>query len=378
MRILQIHTHYRQPGGEDAVVTAESRLLRSAGHVVTEWRNRNPEQPVATIAALAVGAWNRSTAARFAIETHGNHDVAHVHNTWFATTPSVLGELERRSTPIVMTLHNYRLTCANALLLRNGSPCELCIGSHPWHAVRHACYRGSRAQSLFAAGAIAANRRSGAWERVDRFLALTGFARQKMIEAGLDPSRIVVKPNFVADPGVRPAPPSASNRVLFVGRLAPEKGVRTLVDAWNTSDTGDLELTIAGDGPLAAELAGVAGVGVHLVGRLDTDEVRRLMLDSRALVFPSEWYEGMPMTMLEALAAGLPVLASELGSMTEIVSPLGRSWLTPPADVSALGRALRGLATADVDAAGARARGLWRDHYSPEVALDALLDAYRF
>ncbi len=378
MRILQIHTHYRQPGGEDAVVAAESELLRRAGHEVVEWRNRNPDRPAATIGALAVGAWNRSTAARFAEETVGEHDVAHVHNTWFATTPSILADLERRGTPIVMTLHNYRLTCANALLLRDGAPCELCIGSHPWHAVRHACYRGSRAQSLFAAGAIAGNRRTGAWDRVDRFLALTEFARRTMAEAGLPQDKLVVKPNFVADPGPRAAPPSSSGRVLFVGRLAPEKGVRTLVEAWNAADTGDLELTIAGDGPLTAELADIAGAGVHVVGRVDADEVRRLMLDSRALVFPSQWYEGMPMTMLEALAAGLPILASDLGSMTEIVAPLGPSWLTAPGDIGGLAEALRGLATADVDGAGALARELWATRYSPDVALGALLAAYRF
>lgn len=378
MRILQIHTHYRQAGGEDAVVDAESELLRRAGHDVVEWRNRNPERTAAALGALAVGGWNRSTAVRFADETAGSHDVAHVHNTWFATTPSILVDLERRGIPTVMTLHNYRLTCANALLLREGSPCELCVGSHPWHAVRHACYRGSRAQSLFAAGAIAANRRTGAWDRIDRFLALTEFAKQKMVQAGLAESKLVVKPNFVADPGNRSAPPSSSGRVLFVGRLAPEKGVRTLVDAWNAADTGDLELTIAGDGPLTAELADAAGDGVHLVGRIDAGDVRRLMLDSRALVFPSEWYEGMPMTMLEALAAGLPILASDLGSMTEIVSPLGPSWLTPPGDSRSLGDALRGLATADVDDAGVKARRLWELHYSPETALEGLLAAYRF
>lgn len=378
MRILQIHTHYRQAGGEDAVVAAEAKLLRRAGHDVVEWRNRNPVQPAATIATLAVGAWNRSAAARIAAETPGEHDVAHVHNTWFATTPSVLAELERRSTPIVMTLHNYRLTCANALLLRDGSPCELCVGSHPWHAVRHACYRGSRAQSLFAAGAIAANRRTGAWDRVDRFLALTEFARAKMAEAGLPDEKLVVKPNFVDDPGPRPAPPSSSGRVLFVGRLAPEKGVGTLIEAWAAADTGDLELTIAGDGPLAARLADAAPAGVHLVGRVDAAEVRRLMLESRALVFPSEWYEGMPMTMLEALAAGLPILASDLGSMTEIVEPLGPPWLTTPGNVGALADSLESLAAANVDEAGARARDSWATRYSPDVALEALLDAYRF
>lgn len=378
MRILQIHTHYRQPGGEDAVVAAEAALLRSTGHDVVEWRNANPSSTTEAVRMLTTSAWNRSTARRFATETAGTFDVAHVHNTWFATTPSILPDLVDREIPVVMTLHNYRLTCANALLLRDGAPCELCVGTHPWNAVRYRCYRDSTAESLLAATAIALNRRRGAWDRVDRFLALTDFARDTMVRAGLPAEKVVVKPNFVEDPGTRPAAPSASNRILFVGRLAPEKGPGTLLEAWQALGETDLELAVAGDGPMHDELAARQVPGVTMLGRQDGSEIRRLMLESRALVFPSEWYEGMPITLLEAMAAGLPILASDLGSMTEMVGALGEKWLTTAGDADAWAAAIGGLAAADVDAAGSAARTTWESRYSPTVALTGLLDAYRF
>lgn len=314
MRILQIHTHYRYEGGEDAVVAADTRLLRAAGHQVVEWRNSNPSSKRDAVAALATSSWNRRTARRFAEAIDGHFDVAHVHNTWFATSPSILTELTKRAIPVVMTLHNYRLTCANALLLRDDSPCELCVGSQPWNAVRYKCYRDSRVQSTFAAAAIAINRRRGTWtDHVARFLALTEFAKATMVRAGLPADKIIVKPNFVEDPGPRAHSPANSNRVIFVGRLSSEKGVGTLVEAWRRVRPDGLELAIAGSGPLEGEMRAPRGEGIKILGRLDHNEVRNLMLSSRALVFPSEWYEGMLITLLEAMAAGLPILASDLG-----------------------------------------------------------------
>lgn len=180
------------------------------------------------------------------------------------------------------------------------------------------------------------------------------------------------------DPGTRPAAPSASNRILFVGRLAPEKGPGTLLEAWQALGETDLELAVAGDGPMHDELAARQVPGVTMLGRQDGSEIRRLMLESRALVFPSEWYEGMPITLLEAMAAGLPILASDLGSMTEMVGALGEKWLTTAGDAGAWAAAIGRLAGADVDAAGSAARTTWESRYSPTVALTGLLDAYRF
>ena len=280
--------------------------------------------------------------------------------------------------PTVLTLHNYRLVCANSMLLRDGKPCELCVASgNPWYAVRYRCYRDSAVQSAAAAATIAINRRRQTWQKdVDLFLALTDFARRKMIEGGLPEQRIRVKPNFVSDPGRRTLSTAESDLILFVGRLAPEKGPDVLVEAWQRANLEGLRLEIIGDGDMRETLAGRPGVALR--GQLDGDQVRKLMLRARALVLPSIWYEGLSMVMLEALGAGLPVLASALGAMPDVLHTLGESWLVDPGDPEALADRLQGLRDNDlVGQAGVGARALYDSRYSPPVGLAGLEDAYR-
>jgi len=381
LRILQIHTHYREPGGEDAVVRAERDLLHSAGHDVVAWRRRNPDGAVAASLSLLAAPWNPVQARRVArAADDAAADAIHVHNLWFATSPAALRAVRRTTdAPLVMTLHNYRITCANGLLQRDGAPCEICVGATPWPAVRYRCYRESRPKSAVAAATIALNRRLDTWGgNVDRFLALTEFARGRMVAAGLPSDKVIVKPNFVPDPGARPHPPSHSGDVLFVGRLSPEKGISTLLEAWRRAAPSDLRLVVVGGGPLEADLRAACPPGVELRGAVPAAEVRRLMMSARALLFPSEWYEGMPMTLLEAFAAGLPAMASDLGAMHEMVAPLGEEWLVPAAGPDAWGDALgRVQDGAAVDHAGGVARDLWQMRYSPPRNLELLLDAYR-
>lgn len=381
MRVLQVHTEYREAGGEDAVVASEAALLRAGGHEVIQWTNQNPGGGVATITALLQSPANRGAAKAVAIAARrAQPDAVHVHNTWYATSPAVFGALQQAvAGPVVMTLHNYRLTCANGLLLRDGVPCELCVGSGPWNAVRFGCYRDSRPLSAAAAATISINRRRRSWaDGVDRFLALTEFAKGRMEAAGLPVAKLEVKPNFVPDPGTRKVAAAESHRVLFVGRVASEKGVGTLLEAWAAAAPPGLELVVAGDGPQFAELQSRAVPGVTLLGRVDRTEVQRLMFESRALVFPSEWYEGMPMTLLEAFSSGLPVMGSNLGSMTEMLEPFGSRWLAAPGSVDSWAEALANLTEdAAVADASAIARRLWEDNYGPERALANLEHSYR-
>lgn len=381
MRVLQVHTEYREAGGEDAVVAAEAGLLRAGGHEVIQWTNQNPAGGAAALRALLLSPANRAAAK--AVEQAARReqpDAVHVHNTWYATSPAVFRALQEAvSGPIVMTLHNYRLMCANGLLLRDGVPCELCVGSGPWNAVRFGCYRNSRALSTAAAVTISVNRRRRTWtEGVDRFLALTEFAKGRMEAGGLPAAKLEVKANFVPDPGARKVPASESRQVLFVGRVTPEKGVATLLKAWSEAAPPGLELVVAGDGPQFAELQARSVPGVTMLGRIDRAEVQRLMFQSRALAFPSEWYEGMPMTLLEAFASGLPVVGSNLGSMTEMLEPFGSRWLAAPGSVEDWAEKLANI-TNDVAVADAAAiaRRLWEDSYGPEKALANLEHAYR-
>jgi len=276
-----------------------------------------------------------------------------------------------------MTLHNYRLVCANAKLFREGKPCEDCVGTHPWRAVRHRCYRDSALASFIAAAGIEIPRRLQAWDGVNLFLALTTFAKQRFIAGGLPPERLVVKPNFVDDPGIRANLPSESRTILYVGRLSHEKGVRTLLDAWGDSTPQNLELLIVGDGPLRVDLEASAPPGVRFVGHLAAEEVGELMLRSRALAFPSVWYEGQPMVLLEALAAGLPLIVSDLGGLPETVSDTQAAIFAQPGVRSSWARALGRLEDSQwVETAARRARSVYATRYSTESAINGLMSAY--
>jgi glycosyltransferase involved in cell wall biosynthesis len=379
LRVLQIHNYYRQSGGEDYVVHTDEDLLREAGHEVHRLRTENPSDGSAAV-VFARAPWNRGAARQIGEVTEQiEPDLVHVHNTWFALSPAVFASLGQLGVPVVVTLHNYRLVCAAATLFRDGAPCHDCLGSRPWHAIQHRCYRDSVLESAVAAGTIALHQRRQTWHRdISAFIALSEFGRQRFIEGGLPGDRIVVKANSVADPGPRDIPPSDSTTVLFVGRLAEEKGVRTLLEAWRRQPPRGLDLTVVGTGPLEAELRRTAPTSVRFLGAQPHDVVTSLMLSSRALVFPSLWYEGQPLTPLEAAAAGLPVLLSDLGSMTEMFSPGADELLVPPADVTALGAGLARLTDdALVDHFGAHARRTFESNHRHDVARRRLEEIYR-
>lgn len=373
MRVLQVHTRYRQPGGEDSVVEAEAALLAAAGHEVHQFLAENPPGAGAAV-ALAGAVWNPAAAARLRRRaTTLAPDIVHVHNTWFAMSPAVAMAASRLGRPVVMTVHNYRLVCANALLFREGAPCRLCVEGSAFNGAIHRCYRGL-APSLVAAAGVGLHRSLGTWRRaVDLFLALTGFARDLLVQGGIPAERILVKPNFVPDPGPRPSAPSRSGTLLFAGRLSEEKGIRLLLDAWRSHRPAGLELAVAGDGPLEQL---VTGDGVTRLGRLSRDDLRRRMTTSRALVVPSVWYEGMPIVVLEALAAGLPVMAGDLGGLADIVGELGREWLVAPHLDSWVAGLERLGSDEAVDHASLTARALYLAKYDPVTALDRLESAY--
>ncbi len=378
MRILQVHNQYREPGGEDRVVQAEFDLLQSAGHEVVSHRVTNPSSALRSAGLLVLSPGNpgagqavKRLAAQF------RPDVAHVHNTWFSLSPSVLGALQRSGVPVVMTLHNYRLMCVNSLLFRDGHPCEECVGSHPWHGVRHRCYRDSALASAAAAGAISINRSRSVWSRnVDRFLVLSQFSQQRFAAAGIPEERMTRVSNFVDDPGPRPAPPDQSNSVLFVGRLSAEKGADLLLRAWPAAS--GLELVVVGDGPQRPDLERVGGSSVRFLGRRSAPEVRNLMLHSRALVFPSLAYENQPIVLLEALSAGLPVVASEGGAIPEVFAGSPHVQLVAAGDRQAWTAALGELSQDRfVTAAGASMRTLYEERYTPDSTRSTLEAAYR-
>lgn len=381
VRILQLHSRYRQRGGEDEVVDAEATVLKGDGHHIHQLIEQNPEDRFLAAGNLILSPWNPTAMRRVADAVEDfQPDVAHVHNTWFAMSPGVIRTLKKAGVPVVMTLHNYRLTCANGLLFRDGAPCQLCVGSNPWHAVRYGCYRGSRTQSVPAAATIDLHQKMGTWTRsVDTFIALTEFQRELMVRAGLPTEKITVKPNFVRDPGPRRAPPSESNVVLYVGRLSEEKGTRSLVEAWRSAAISDLELVIVGGGPELRSLERDQPPCMRLTGPLPQEEVQTIMLSARALILPSLWFEPMGMVLLEAFAAGLPVAVSGGGPPAQIVgAALGPSWIFQSGDPASIATTLRNLGD-DVmcDSASDLARQAFEASFSESLAADRLVEIYQ-
>jgi len=278
---------------------------------------------------------------------------------------------------VIQTLHNYRLLCPNAILYRDGGVCEDCLGRLPWPGVMRGCYRGSRAQTVVVAAMLAVHRWLKTWlEKVDIYIALTEFARRKFIEGALPAEKVVVKPNFVhPDPGVRDG---SGNYAIFVGRLSREKGVLTLLAAWELLK--DIPLKIAGDGPLVEDVRRRSQMlgGVEVLGRRDHKDVIGLLKGARFLVFPSEWYECFPVTFVEAFACGVPVIASRLGAMAEIVED-GRTGLhfTPgdPDDLAA--RVVYAWSHPErMREMGREARAEYEAKYTAERNYQMLMDIY--
>lgn len=375
MRILLVHNRYRQRGGEDLVFEREAQLLRDAGHEVQAYERHNDEIDGIGAASLAAQTiWSKRTVAEVgALAARFRPDVAHVHNTFPLISPSVYSALKRAGVPIVQTLHNYRLACLNAMLLRRGSPCEDCVGRLPWRGVLRRCYRDSAAQSAVLAATLAVHRERTIYRHVDRFIALTEFARGVFVRAGVPAAKIVVKPNFVPDRGKPPEGPREG--VLYVGRLSEEKGIAVLAQAARLAP--QVQIDVIGDGPCAGLLEGIPNVRMH--GRRSSEEVRRAMTAARFLVVPSIWYEGFPMTIVEAYEAGLPVIASGIGSLAEIVEDGGTGFHVRPGDAEALARSIaeNAVSSDTIRTYGLRARMQYEFLYSPITALATLEHLYR-
>jgi glycosyltransferase involved in cell wall biosynthesis len=382
VHVLLAHNRYQRPGGEDAVFEAETALLRAHGHQVSHYIEDNSEIAYLNRPSVAVGTiWSRRAARRLRrLLAENKPQVVHFHNTFPLISPAAYVACREAGVPVVQTLHNYRLICPNGLLFRDGHPCEDCIPrvAAAWPGVLHACYRNSRSQSAVVAAMLAVHRLRRTWSRdVSLYIALTDFARNKFIAGGLPAAKIVVKPNFVSpDPGSEPV---EKEGFLFVGRLTEEKGIRTLLRAWTRWDS-PIPLRIIGSGPLEDLVRSAAGASdrISYLGQLERAAVFQQMRSAHALVFPSEWYEALPVTLLEAFACGLPVIAADLGAAREIVRHGQTGLLFPAGDDDGLeqqlswaGRHLDALGTM-----GAAARQGYEAKYTGESNYDRLLQIY--
>lgn len=378
MRILIAHNRYQQLGGEDIVAENECAMLGRAGHTVQLETLSNE-----TISGIAASV---GTALRVSYNPAGrewmaariaafNPDIVQVHNVFPRLTPAIYDACAEAGVPVVQTLHNFRVSCSSGLFLRENKVCEKCLGGSPYWAVRHRCYRGSLLGSLAVAHMIDKHQRSGTWSnKVDLFFALSEFAKGKFIAAGLPEERIVVKSNFGIDPGPG-VEDAARNGALFVGRLSDEKGVGDLIDAWAGIDT---PLRICGDGPLRVDLEARAPGNVTFLGRLGADDVRQEMARAQFLIVPSIYYENFPMVIAEAYAARLPVLASRIGSLAEIIRDGKTGRLFTAGDASDIRARVHSVLAAQEALAemGRQARAVYEENYSEAAVCKLMVGAY--
>lgn len=386
MKILLIHNYYQQRGGEDSVFESEAALLRQHGEQVETltFHNDQIKTPMDKFLVGLTATYNAGSAHRLkAVIRTFQPDVIHVHNFFPLASPAVLMEARRAGIPVVMTIHNFRLVCPNALLYRQGRVCEECVSQYvPISGVLHGCYRGSRLQSAMLTLMMTTHKVCGTWQGMDRYICLNRFVRDKLLSSSLhlSPDSLVIKPNFVFDPHPELLtvlnPAERDESFLFVGRLSEEKGINTLIDAFQDAR---FKLKVIGTGPEESRIRDLArqNPGVEYLGFRDREFILNAMSRCRALLVPSIWYENFPMTILEAFSTGTPVITSRIGGLPEIVEEGRTGLLAEPGSVDSLREQLvRMQAIADHPDMCRRVRETYLEHYAPDRNYERLMDIY--
>lgn len=330
MKILLVHNYYgtSAPSGENRVFDAEKEMLCRHGHVISCFNRHSDHLRAKGIFGVMQGAlstpWNPWSAANISRHIKSfNPDVIHVHNTFPLLSPAIFSACG--SAARVLTLHNYRLFCPAAIPMRSGRVCTECLDlQSPLPALRYGCYRNSRIATLPLVMKVSLHTHLGTWKNeVDAFIVLSDFQRDIMIKAGLPREKVHVKPNFYPS---NPDPVPWTERqyqVVFAGRLSPEKGIVSLIRAWQLWGESAPELLIIGDGPLRAELEQLVslhqGSRIRFLGQISPVQTEHYIANAKLLVLPSECFEGFPMVIREAFAYGTPIAVSKIGPLPEIV-----------------------------------------------------------
>ncbi len=379
MKILLLHNYYQQPGGEDVVLANEMSLLEANGHEVETYLVDNDDIRDMSAPAVAAGTiWSRRSYRRIRERVRQfQPTVAHFHNTLPLISPAGFHAARAEGAAVVQTLHNYRLACPGTTLFRDGHVCEDCLGKLPWRGVLHGCYRNSRLQTGGVAAMLATHRMLRTWTRkVDLYIALTAFARDKLLATGLRADRVVVKPNFLAgNVDVPDGSDGPRQGGLFVGRLSAEKGISPMLEAWRSLN---VPLRLVGSGPLDAQVRNTGVASVEILGAQPREEVAALMRQAQFLVVPSVWYEGFPMVVVEAYAHGLPVIASRLGSLAEVVDDQVTGLHVNPGDPDDLAAKVAwAVSNSDrMREMGRNAQRRFQERYTADTNLRLLLACY--
>jgi glycosyltransferase involved in cell wall biosynthesis len=390
MRILLVHNRYRSaaPSGENRVVDQEGEALAALGHEVRRFSRDSDEisqwslPQKASLPARTIWNWTVFHDLKAVLREY-RPEVVHVHNTFPLLSAAVLYACRDAGIPVVATVHNYKLACANGAFFRDGAVCHDCAGRLPVSSVRHGCYRDSVAATVPVALAMTLYRR--AWRSLVSAYALISESQRDLLRGvGLPEDRVFVRYNLIPSRG---RPQSAPEQmVVYAGRLDEVKGVRLLMAGWDRyqQEAGEagLKLAIAGSGPLGDEVSTWASTrpSVTLMGTLGSAECANLISRARAVLLPSAWEETFGLVAVEAMAAGVPPVAAAHGSFPELITPGVDGSLFTPADPVALGRAIVHVERnpEQYAAYGKQARKTYEQRFDPERNLQELLDIYRF
>lgn len=342
MKILQVHNRYRYRGGEDAVFENTIAALRARGLGVVAFERSSNDLPTGLpgkLRAVASGIYSPAAARemRRCLERE-RPDLVHIHNLYPLLSPSILDACARSGIPVVMTCHNFRLTCPIGTHFIRGEICTQCRDHSAWQCLRRNCRDNRLESAAYALRSVVAAHFRWFERGVNRFIAISAFLREHLAAAGLPKDRIHIVHNMCPAPAAA-ADPGAGEHLLFCGRLSPEKGLETLLDAARLAP--EVPVLIAGEGPLKDTLRAAAPPSVKFAGLLQRDELDALYRRARAFVAPSVWYETFGLVVAEAMGHGIPVIASRIGALPELVEDQHTGLLSAPGDARELARHLR-------------------------------------
>lgn len=323
--ILIVHNHYQLTGGEDTVVSNEKRMLEEHGHKVVLYTRSNSEIKNMNIFQKLllpfITIYNPKTSKDIKrIIKQENIDIVHVHNTLSLISPSVYYAALKMHKPVVQTIHNFRLLCPGATFYRDNHICEDCVTKGLRCSLKHKCYRNSFIQTLVCVINTKIHRATGIYSKIN-YICLTEFNKNKLLQLKqIQENQIYIKPNFMNKKEI--ANISQEDQFIFVGRLDKLKGIDFLFEAWKKMRECAPKLIVCGTGPMSDwcnEFIKENSLNIEMKGFLKNEETLQYIASSKALILPTQWYEGFPMTIVEAFSAGTPVIVSDIGNSSSIV-----------------------------------------------------------
>ncbi len=377
-KVLIVHNYYQIPGGEDTVVANETALLQSHGHeVVTYFRNNAELQTASGMKKLGLLLGTVFSTRTYRevkkLIREQKVDVVHVHNTLNLISPSVYYAARSCGVPVVQTIHNFRLLCPGATFFRDGRICEDCVSKGLGCAVKHSCYRGSKLQTLACVITARVHRAAGIYGKI-HYICLTEFNKEKLLSMKqIKVQQIDVKPNFVERAEMIVPYTERKDQYIFAGRLDKLKGIEYLLQAWEKMGSSAPKLIVYGTGPLEEWCREFAAkhndLPIELRGFEKNEIVREEIAVSKALILPTQWYEGFPMSILEAYSVGTPVIGSDFGNVGSLIEEGRNGWKIDSKSPDSIAAAVRAGKEADTE---------WiAGQYSAEANYEQLVSIYR-